>query len=164
MGLADMVSQFQPGGTSPGDALAEGGGLENATNAGSTLNIDSTPGVTNGLAEAGPYDGIAQNGQGLETITNPGSILNIDSQPADISNGLANGIGLASLAADDSELDIDGQLSPSTGLANLSLIPSGYEGAFGNGTGISTLNTGTSTFDINGQPNDMSDGLASTDL
>ena len=160
-GLAEMTSQFQPGATQAGDALAEGGGLENVTNAGSTLNIDANPILSNALAEASPYDGLAQSGEGLENVTNAGSVLNVDGEPTNISNGLANGVGLEAMASNDSDLDIDTNPLATSGEANLSLINSGWDLSYGAGGGIASLGATNSTFDIDGAPNDMSDGLAS---
>ena len=76
-GLAEMTSVFQPGATQQSNALAEGQGLENITNDGSTLNLDENPILSNALAEAAPYDGLSQNGDGLENITNQGTILSV---------------------------------------------------------------------------------------
>ena len=160
-GLAEMTSQFQPGATQAGDALAEGGGLENVTNAGSTLNIDANPILSNALAEASPYDGLAQSGQGLENVTNDGSLLNVDGEPENIGNGLANGVGVEQIAANDSELDIDNNPLVTTGEANLSLINGGWDFSYGAGGGIASLGATNSSLDIDGSPNDMSDGLAS---
>ena len=160
-GLAEMTSQFQPGATQTGDGLAEGGGLENVTNAGSNLNVDGNPILSNALAEASPYDGLAQNGQGLENVTNDGSLLNLDNDPEDISSGLANGVGLEQMASNDSDLDIDNNPLVTSGEANLSFINGGWDLSYGSGGGIASLGASNSTFDIDGAPNDMSDGLAS---
>mgnify|MGYP003140355563 CR=1 FL=1 len=163
-GLAEMTSVFQPGATSVGDGLAEGGGLENVTNDGSNLNIDENPILSNALAEAGPYDGLAQNGQGLENVTNEGSLLNNDGTPeltleAQIENG-QTGLGLEAMMADDSNLDIDIEPIATTGIANLGLIQGGWDLTYGNGSGIVSIGAPDSNFDYNGTPPDMSDGLA----
>ena len=163
-GLAEMTSQFQPGATQTGDGLAEGGGLENVPNNGSNLNIDANPILSNALAEAGPYDGLAQNGEGLENVTNAGSILNVDGTPqltleAQIDAG-ATGLGLEALAANDSNLDADIDTKPTTGIANLGLIQGGWDQTYGNGSGIVNIGAPDSSFDYNGTPPDMSDGLA----
>tara|TARA_Y100000361_G_scaffold31642_1_gene26480 strand:- start:156 stop:602 length:447 start_codon:yes stop_codon:yes gene_type:complete len=146
-GLAEMTSIFQPGATQDSNALAEGQGLENLTNDGSTLNLDDNPILSNALAEASPYDGLAQNGDGLENITNQGSLLNIDEEPTE-TNGLANGVGLEALTAADSELDIDTNPTNSNGL-NQSVLSDSF----------ATL----SNLDLE-RVNDMSDGLASGNI
>tara|TARA_X000001382_G_C3128107_1_gene165404 strand:+ start:117 stop:659 length:543 start_codon:yes stop_codon:yes gene_type:complete len=177
MGLADMVSQFQPGDLVGGNGLADnaldgvtgnGTGLENLTNAGSELNIDNNPTAVNGLAEAS-LDGQTVNGEGLAALVNASSDLNIDSNPLAV-NALAeaspydgltqNGPGLASLINPGSDLNIDNDPTATTGIANLGFTTTGWDGSYGLGTGIQGLGASHSTFDIDGSPNDMSDGLA----
>ena len=178
MGLADMVSQFQPtGDLTAGNGLADnsldgvtgnGTGLAALTNAGSDLNIDDNPTAVNGLAE-GSLDGQTVNGEGLEALLNASSELNIDENPI-ATNALAeaspydgltqNGPGLASLVNPGSDLNIDNDPTSTTGIANLGFTTNTWDGSYGLGTGIQGLGASHSVFDIDGTPNDMSDGLA----